>query len=333
MSKILNPILRYYGGKWRLAPWIISYFPRHRVYVEPYCGAASVLLRKPRSKVEVLNDRHERLVSLFRVLRNPITARQLRESLRYAPCAMTEYMTARECCPDPIEDARRMIILGQQAHGSTGASGKKSGWRRGIRRSSPCNADCWARIWKQVTRWSARLRHVYLESDEALRVIERYDNPDTLFYIDPPYLVSTRRTSQGYTFDLSEQDHRELAAVLHSLQGMVVVSGYASSLYMDELYKDWHVVAREALTDKSRFVTEYIWMNFDPYQVDTPRFRQQAGARATHLARSDQTATAIQAAISQLTTDGHRVTRKAVAAMVGISREHIGRRYGHLFEK
>lgn len=332
MSRILNPVLRYYGGKWRLTPWIISYFPRHRVYVEPYCGAASVLLRKPRSKVEVLNDRHERLVSLFRVLRDPQTAQELRERLRYSPYAKVEHTIARERSDDPIEDARRMIVLGQQSHGSTGSSGKKSGWRRGIRHSnSRSSADCWAFLWKQVTRWSDRLRRVYLESDDALRVIERYDGPDTLFYIDPPYLVSTRRTSHGYAFDLSEQDHRDLAAVLHSIQGMAMVSGYASSLY-DELYRDWHMVSREALTDKAGHVREYLWMNFDPHQADTPRRRRQAGARKTHLVRSGQTTAAIQAVIEDLEVGGHRVTKKAVAAVVGISREHIGRRYGHLFK-
>lgn len=334
MSKICNPILRYYGGKWRLAPWIISHFPRHRVYVEPFCGAASVLLRKPRSKVEVLNDRHERLVSLFQVLRDPDTARQLRESLKYTPCSMVEYMEARERCADPLEDARRMIILGQQAHGSTGAAGgKKSGWRRGVRRFSPSSADCWARLWKQVDRWSARLRAVYLESSEALEVIRRYDSKDTLFYIDPPYLMATRNSAHGYAHELPDQGHKELAEALQDIKGMAIVSGYPSALYRDELYKGWHVESREARTDKGGRALECLWMNFDPDIADTPRYRQQAGARKTHQARTTQTTKAIEAAISKLEAGGHRVTRKAVAEMVSISREHISRRYGHLFEK
>ena len=334
INKILNPILRYYGGKWRLAPWIISYFPPHRVYVEPYCGAASVLLRKPKSKVEVLNDQHERLVSLFQVLRDPDTARQLRENLKYTPCSMVEYMEARERCADPLEDARRMIILGQQAHGSTGAAGgKKSGWRRGVRRFSPSSADCWARLWKQVGRWSARLRAVYLESSEALDVIRRYDSTDTLFYIDPPYLASTRNNAYGYAHELSDQGHKELAEALQTIQGKAIVSGYPSALYKDELYKDWHVESHEARTDKGGYALEYLWMNFNPNVANTPRYRQQIGASMTHQIRATQTTKAIESAISELEAGNHRVTRTAVAAMVGISREHISRRYGHLFGK
>lgn len=334
MGRILNPVLRYYGGKWRLAPWIISYFPRHRVYVEPYCGAASVLLHKDKSQVEVLNDRYRRLVSCFQVLRNPDTARQLCERLRYTPCSMAEYMIALEESADPVEDARRMIVLGQQAHCSTSASGgKKSGWRRGIRPSGSCSAEVWQNIWKQVSRWAARLRRVYLESDDALRVIQRYDSAGTLFYIDPPYLAATRRfAANGYAFELSEQGHRELAQTLHSIRGMAVVSGYASSLYMDELYRDWHMVSTEALTDKAGRAREHLWMNFDPRQADSPRRRQQGGAKATHLARTSRTATVIQAAMKELEAGGHKATRTAVAAMTGISREHIGRRYGYLFK-
>lgn len=334
MSKILNPVLRYYGGKWRLAPWIISHFPRHRVYVEPYCGAASVLLRKPRARVEVLNDKYGRVISLFEVLRDPMAAQQLRESLKYTPCSVTEYMNAREISADPVEDARRMIILGQQAHGSTGAAGgKKSGWRRGIRPTGPCSAEGWSNLWKQVDRWAARLRAVYLESAEAIDIIRRYDSKDTLFYLDPPYLAETRQCHNGYACELNETAHKELAHVLHSIQGQAIISGYASSLYFDVLYPDWHVSSREARTDKNGWATEYLWMNFDPEHVDTPRSRQQAGARKTHQARTSQTAALIREAIDELRAGGEKVTRKTVAKKAGISREHLGRRYGFFFEK
>ena len=66
-----RPALRYHGGKWRLAPWIIGHFPAHKIYCEPFCGAASVLLRKPRSRIEIINDLDSEVTNLFQILRDP----------------------------------------------------------------------------------------------------------------------------------------------------------------------------------------------------------------------------------------------------------------------
>ena len=85
------PEKRYHGGKWRLAPWIIEHFPPHRVYVEPFGGAASVLLRKPRSYAEVYNDRWSDVVNVFRVLRDPVRAAALKRLIALTPFARDEF--------------------------------------------------------------------------------------------------------------------------------------------------------------------------------------------------------------------------------------------------
>jgi len=110
MTKPRRPILRYHGGKWRLAPWIISHFPRHRFYVEPFGGVASVLLRKPRSFHEVYNDLDGNLVNLLSVLRDETTRNKLIEDLRLTPFAREEFVLARRDADDPIERARRTIV-------------------------------------------------------------------------------------------------------------------------------------------------------------------------------------------------------------------------------
>ena len=73
MTSPTRPVLRYHGGKWRLAPWILGFFPPHRVYVEPFGGAASVLMRKPRAYAEIYNDLDDvsqAVATLARILRD-----------------------------------------------------------------------------------------------------------------------------------------------------------------------------------------------------------------------------------------------------------------------
>lgn len=262
-AKIDRPILRWHGGKWRLAPWIIKQFPPHRIYVEPYAGAASVLLRKPLSAVEVLNDRHQRLVNLFRVMRDPKQSLLLMDQLQKTPYAEMEYRSCREPADDPAEDARRLLVLAWQGHGSTGASGagrSTTGWRRGDRGGAANTAREWAVLWSQVVAWADRLRGVYLECDDAREILRRWDAPDTLFYCDPPYPLTTRTAGQGYTHDLDDADHHLLAEMLHQAQGMVVLSSYPCPLY-ERLYTGWMRLEKRVTADAAASRVEVLWLN------------------------------------------------------------------------
>ncbi len=257
-----KPILRYHGGKWRIADWIISHFPAHEIYVEPFCGAASVMLKKPQSKVEVINDKYDRLVNLLRVLRTPELSEQLSDQIRQTPYAKTEYECARVQTDDPVEDARRMLVLSFQGHGSGGASGGKiTGWRRGIRPRGPTTADEWQRLWQEVFRWRDRLIGTYIESQDAIDSMNYWDSPDTLHYIDPPYLHKTRGSGVGtYKHELSENDHVRLAGCLTSLSGHVIISGYPSDLY-DDLFKGWKRVERKVSADAQQKRVEVLWIS------------------------------------------------------------------------
>jgi len=259
-----RPILRYHGGKWRLAPWIMSNFPDHRVYVEPFCGAANVLLRKTKVSTEVLNDLNGRLVNVFRVLRDKTTAMELKHQLFNTPCAAAEYFEAKEIHPEPIEDARRMIVLGQQCFGSTGSSGGKSGgWRRNIFKDRDrSTADVWASVHEYVESWSDRLRGVYIDNKPATDVISQWDTEKTLFYVDPPYLAETREGpgNRGYAHEMTNEDHVKLADCLTRVKGCVVLSGYNSTLY-DSLYSGWQKVEKDALAEKGKKTTECLWIH------------------------------------------------------------------------
>lgn len=258
---IKRPILRYHGGKWRLAPWIICNFPEHAVYVEPYAGAASVLLQKEPSRTEVLNDLNGRLVSAFKVLREPKSADRLKDLLKLTPCSEVEYLADRVKSDDPIEDARRLIIMGHQSHGSTGASGKKSGWRRGLRPHGPASANEWATLNEAVMSWCDRLRSVYLECRPAIDVISQWDSSETLFYVDPPYVAETRSNGlSAYTHEMTDNDHIDLASKLHEVKGMIILSGYDCDLY-GEIYPGWHKISKRTVADQRKKTIEVLWMN------------------------------------------------------------------------
>ena len=140
MTKCKRPIVRYHGGKWKLAPWIIGHLPPHRVYVEPFGGGASVLLRKPRSYAEVYNDLDGEMVNLFRMARD--NGRELLELLRLTPFARDEFAKAYEQASEPIEQARRTVIRAFMGFGSN-AHNRPTGFRSNSNRSGTTPARDW----------------------------------------------------------------------------------------------------------------------------------------------------------------------------------------------
>lgn len=264
--KVSRPVLRYHGGKWKLAPWIISHFPKHRVYVEPYGGGASVLLRKPRSYAEVYNDKWDTAVNVFRVLRDPKKASRLRHALRLTPFSRTEFMAASlNHCKSDVEAARRTILRSFAGFGSASTNGDfLTGFRANSNRSGTTPAHDWVNYPNQLRAYVERLQGVIIENKEAAEVIEQHDGPQTLFYCDPPYPAETRNMDRGnaaYACEMSDDDHCQLAQVLHSVKGMVIISGYPCDLYDKELYPDWKRIEREHLADGARKRTEVIWLN------------------------------------------------------------------------
>lgn len=260
---VTRPVMRYYGGKWKLAPWIISHFPAHRVYVEPYGGAGSVLLRKPRSYAEVYNDMDGEVVNLFRVLRDPALAERLRRQVELTPFAREEFAVSYIPDADPIEQARRTLVRAFMGFGSSAHnSSKATGFRANSNRPVTTPAHDWANWPAVIPAIVERLAGVVIENHPAVEVIRQHDGPETLIYADPPYVHATRgeRQAGNYRFEMDDDAHRELAAVLHGCRGMVVISGYRCPLY-DELYGDWQRIDRAAYADGARPRTESLWLS------------------------------------------------------------------------
>jgi DNA adenine methylase len=253
--------LRFHGGKWRLAPWIIDHFPAHERYTESYGGAASVLLRKPRARSEVYNDLDGEVVHLFRTLQNPAQASRLAELLTLTPFARDEWRLAYEATDDPIERARRLVIRSFMGFGSDStASMRRTGFRSNTSSSRVTAAVEWAGWPAQVPAFVARLRGVLIDCKDARLVMREHDAPETLHYVDPPYVHSTRERGRGYAHEMTDGDHVTLSDTLMALEGMVVLSGYRCELY-DELYRDWRRVDREVTVFRARRSTESLWLN------------------------------------------------------------------------
>lgn len=266
MSAPKRPALRYHGGKWKLAPWIISHFPAHRVYVEPFGGAGSVLLRKSRSYAEVYNDLDAEIVNLFAVLRDAEKSARLSELLTLTPYARAEFRLSYERSEDAVEQARRTVVRSYQGFGSDSASRAQTGFRANSNRSGTTPAHDWVNYPTALAATIERLRGVVVECRDACEVVRAHDGITTLHYADPPYPHSTRtkstvRTGKGYLHEMTDDDHRSLAATLHAAMGMVVLSGYACGLYDRELYADWQRIEKATHADGALARTEVLWLN------------------------------------------------------------------------
>ena len=192
MTPPTRPALRWFGGKWRLGPWIVGNLPDHDAYTEVYGGAGSVLLQKRPCKLETFNDLHGRLVNFFRVLRDDQDL--LLDRIALTPYAREEYDLAHTLDLDPVEDARRFYVLAFQ--GRVGAAGthsvgrgRTSGWRYTVDPYSRTGATVPVEFshTSHLLAVAARFRTVQIEHDQAITVLGRYDRAGVLHYVDPPY--------------------------------------------------------------------------------------------------------------------------------------------------
>ena len=270
--------MRFFGGKWRDGPWIIKHFPPHKVYVEPFGGGASVLMRKPSAWMEVYNDISDETFNVFRVLRDREMATELKRvceltthgqidmDLTFEPVWNTDEK------PSPnqmVEQARRTIARTFLCMASNASEGGKHGYSPTLRLSPKRNVGMeWKNYPTHIDDFVERLRGVTVHNMDAFKLIPKMDHEDTLFYVDPPYVRSTRSfhsesdKRKHYTYEFDDTGHEQLSEVLHSVSGMVVLSGYLSDLY-ESLYGDWEATTKKTYVGRARkgIRTEVVWRN------------------------------------------------------------------------
>lgn len=260
MNSVTRPPLRYHGGKWKIAQWVIRHFPPHKVYLEPCGGGASVLLRKPRVPTEIYNDLDAEVVNFFRVLRDEEAAQRLSDALCLTPYARDEYDGCYAKSADPIEAARHLVARSFMGMSSKGIW-QKSGFDARVNDDGfVARVNSLRAMPEVVLQCAERLRGVVIEHGDGVKLLSRFDRPDCLIYIDPPYLPETRTVSI-YAHDMSRPGHLRLLEVIRSLrQAMIIVSGYPSELY-DNMLPGWQRITREAVADTGAARVEALWLN------------------------------------------------------------------------
>ncbi len=257
----------YYGGKFSHLGWLLPLLPRCHHYCEPFGGSAAVLLNREPSPVETYNDLDGEVVNFFRVLRDQ--KERLIELIGLTPFAREEFYRAVSNHKGELSDlerARLFYVRARQARtglAQTASLGRWANCKNTSRNGMSGVISRWLGAIEDLPAIAERLLRVQIENRPALEVIRLYDDPGTLFYCDPPYVHSSRGDRKAYGYEMSDEEHCELAAVLNRIRGKAAVSGYRCDL-MDELYRGWkrHDAPTKACHSVKKLRREALWTNY-----------------------------------------------------------------------
>lgn len=254
-------VVKYPGSKWGLAKWIISYFPEHHSYLEPFFGSGAVLFNKPRSNIETINDLDGNVVNLFEWIRDD--PERLAHKIYFTPYSRQVYEDTFWVVPeDSLQKAVNFYIRLNMGHGFR-TNGEKVGWKNDVQgRERAYAAKDWCSLPDRILQAAERLRGVQIECRPVVDVIRRFDSPKVLIYADPPYVLSARHGKQ-YQCEMDDRGHEDLLDVLLDHKGPVLLSGYDNALYSDRL-RGWHREEAVSYSQIASRKTEVLWMNFEP---------------------------------------------------------------------
>lgn len=247
-----KPLVPWYGGKARMAGIIADKLPPHRIYVEPFGGAAGVLMAKQPSELEIYNDLHSGIVNLFRVVRDELTCNRLLDLLEFTPYSREEWDYCNknwELETDPVERARMLYVVLAQ---SFVARTKGGAWACDSATTIRKKHNSFFNSFKNIKEVCSRINQVTIENKPGMEILRRFESPDTCFYLDPPYYPETWKTGK-YKHEMSVEQHDELLNFLLNSISKIILSGYPSEFYTATLEsagwvrEDYEAVANSAL--------------------------------------------------------------------------------------
>ena len=268
----LNCVLKYPGSKWRIVDKLVELIPPHHTYLEPYLGSGAVFFRKAPSDIETINDLDWDVVNLFQCIRED--SEKLARLIMTTPYSRQMYDDAFKSDPimEVLSEGNRFLKACQflvrcwQGHGFR-SNGYKVGWKNDVQGRERMYALWnWYRLPEWVIEIAERLRRVQIECSPAIELMERYDYENVFMYLDPPYLLGTRRGKQ-YKHEMSDEDHEEMLQKAIGSKAKIMISGYASEMY-DDMLAGWRRKEFRSHAEMGSKRTEVVWMNYESGQME-----------------------------------------------------------------
>lgn len=258
--------ITYYGGKQNMIKHLLEIIPAHTIYCEPFFGGGALFFAKPKSEVEIINDKNGEVINFFKVAKTKFA--ELQKEIQSTLHSREHYKKAMIVYshPDLFTDVKRawaLWVLTNQGFASMIGS-----WGFGKENSKEKSL---ANKRDDFTKeYAERLRMVQIENNDAIKVIQRSDSKDTFMYCDPPYIGSDMGHYKGY----SENDYKQLLDALVKVKGKFLLSSYPSTILAQYIKKyNWKIKKVEKFvsvtkhTDKKK--TEMLVMNYEPSKIKT----------------------------------------------------------------
>lgn len=258
----------YFGGKFSWLEWLYAYFPKEFTHLaEMFGGSLAVSLNYNGKCIKTVNEINSNVTNFFEVLRD--NTEELITKLELTPCSENNYTNCWPIQGDKLERARRFYVRVRQSFYGLGAQRENKSWHMAKTKVN-------AQVGETVSKWNnalpkllevarvIRANFQIMEMD-AIAGIKRLDSVNTFFYLDPPYLLDTRGSTNDYAYEFSEEQYRKLAEVLYKIKGKAMISGYDHPL-MYELFesKGWIKIEFPSKKNniRSKQVFECIWINY-----------------------------------------------------------------------
>jgi DNA adenine methylase len=257
----MRSILKYYGGKHYISKFLLDYIPTHDLYVEPFFGGGNLFFSKPPSTMEIINDLSLNIYSLYSVISDSDKYHTLQQRIALTPYSekfRDDYKELLNNSDLSIED-RAFYYLYVNRSSFNGVGGFSC--TRLVRNSMIRSVSDYLSLIEHLDKIHARIRSAVVLNRDAMDIIPKYDSETTFFYLDPPYIQSTRKSSQKYMIEMNDNDHENLVDLLLKCKGKVLLSGYDTSIYDRLVENGWNKISFESLNVGSDAI-ENIWINY-----------------------------------------------------------------------